>query len=651
MTMHNRLRPGLIPALFVFAIACSGDDPSKVDFNLTDEPVEAPDPNGLIILSEEGCVIDDDCTAGRFCFQNTCVRACETDADCSSGTCSPYGRCGDGSVAEALPGLRIVAFPDTVRTIAASEETVTFEFALNGNMPPEGIPYRVRRNDGLGDPGLIRYATGTNRFSVTLETGLARPSANHEARPVGLTLFSAIGNFDLMLMPQPAYEGEWLGELKIDSFGGGQGFDLRARITGNSIDGLALILPVSNSNLFSPRDDHNPERDYEKVPLVFRSQTNTYQALFTHEFRFEDGLFGDLRPRQVERTLRFDFDAQALAAGRLEGRFADIWRGLHNTQRTSGEREVGTIDFIGSFTFQRIGDLDRPANSFTVSTIQAPQPALNERGTLGGCENRFFNLEHFDVGEETYHCDGITSAEQFLAADAEAQASCALAMSTSVSMGDTTAKQIALYFAEQPGPQGLSFEAFLKACADDTDPVCMPSERSICAYELSAAAAQRIHRGNIDQTARANALLANLMVALADMSSEAFLARQIGAFYNDMEMRRQWLRAGAAPAVFLAAVEAANENLMLEWKAQVLDVHHDVFMSFFTQDAITFLARSVEGELPNERRRELLAEAGVLWRGYSEALQLAASRWNESVRDLARRREYVAFLKGRSLEL
>ncbi|MFU8805880.1 MAG: dickkopf-related protein, partial [Bradymonadaceae bacterium] len=648
---------GSIVALILVA-ACSGKDGEDDLTRLTDEPVEAPSERALALHSEEGCVIDDDCSAGLFCFQNTCARLCESDGECEAGSCSPRGRCtgaddADILIQNTLPGLEVVAFPDTIRTINSREDTVTFDFGLSGTIPHEGIPYRVRRNDDLGDPSRIRHITGTDTFSVTVETGLARPSSNHEARPVSLTIFSAIGDFDILLQPQPLFEGIWTGELSLDSFGGGQGFEISPRIIGNEIDDLSMVLTVSSSSLFSPRDNHDPERDYEMAPLVYRANTNTYQALFTYEYRFDEGLFGNLRARQVERSLRFDFDADALAAGRLEGRFADQWRGLHDGQRTSGAREVGTIDFIGSFFFDRADDLDRSASSFTVSSAQPPQPALIDRGTLGSCESSDFALEAFEVGDETYTCGDITTVNQFLqtTTSVEAQASCALALATSVSLGETTAKQIARYFAEEAGPQGLSFEAFLQSCADESDEVCSPSPRASCAYDLAASTAELIHRGNLDETARVNFLLAQLMVSLADMSQEAFLARQLGAFYTDMELRRQWLRASAAPAVFLAAVEAANEALMEDWRHQVLDVHHGVFMSFFTQDAITFLGRTVEGELANERRRETLAEAGVLWRGYSEALQLAAARWNESVRDAGTRTRHVEFLQSRSLEL
>src|SRR5690554_5067135 len=103
-------------------------------------------------------------------------------------------------------------------------------------------------------------------------------------------------------------------------------------------------------------------------------------------------------------------------------------------------------------------------------------------------------------------------------------------MSDVVSSGETMVDQIALYFLEEPSNPNLNFEEFLQACADETDDVCVLAPRAVCAFDLVSSVAQGVHRGNFDESAQVSAWLADLILVLADMSQEVFLARQLNAF-------------------------------------------------------------------------------------------------------------------------
>lgn len=648
-------RRWLVSACFlgvIFSVsACS--DPEKASYDpLTKTPVETPERRALKLESTSACAIDDDCAEGLFCFQQNCALVCTTDSECASGeTCSPRGRCsgeeGAVEVAHSLPELRVLSYPETIRVVGAGEETVTFDFGLNKNMPAEGVAYRVERSDGLGDPARIYHATGTNTFRVTVETGAAKAGS-----PVLLRVISAIGDFELLLQPDAEFEGAWGGTISVDNLGSTQKFELAAYILGDDVNALSMVLPVDSGTLFSPRDHHDPARDYERVALQYDAQLNVYQAVFVHEYRFEGSLFGELRARQVERTLRFDFDADQLKAGHLEGRVTDLWRGLYDGQRASGAREVGTVRYDGSFELSRVGGLPRAATDFVVGELTAPQPGLIERGKLDLCTNASFAVSDVQEGAETWSCAGITSVEAFRQASPGARASCALSVARAATQGETTSSQLAKFFAEEGGAQAVSFEQFLQACADDSDDLCQPSAQALCGYQLVSYAAEGVHRSNLgNDGARADALLSELMIALGEMSGEAFIARQLGAFYNDLALRKQWLQNQTAPALFLDAVESANVALLEDWTAQVLDVQHEVFTRFFSQDVLTFLSRPLNGDEPNARRAKLLEEASTLWRGYADALMLAASRWNEVVRDSGQRTMHARRLQQQALEL
>src|SRR5690554_307772 len=656
-TLHRSTLFYCLCALLLSLAGCSDDADSPEDKTPTPVgPVEAPEARAITVASTRGCAIDADCAEGLFCFQNRCAMVCETDADCAGGTCSERGRCiEDGQVVaveHTLPTLKVVQMPETVQVVSADDATARFEFGLDKSMPPEGIAYRVQRSDGLGDPTRVRYATGDKSFALTLETGAARPGTQTTAKPVSLTVFSAVGDFQLALEPEPTYQGAWVGEVVVDSFGGSRKLGLEAMIIEGSDDALSIVLPVGTGHLFSPRDDHDPARDYEMASLVYNNALGVYQAVFVNEFRFDAGIFGHLPARQVERTMRFDFDAAALGAGRLEGRFTDMWRGLYDSQRNSGAIEIATVRYDADFALTRLGELPKPASNYVIKTPLQAEPAHIARGELAACAADAFEVEPIVEDTQTWSCAGITSVDAFKLADPESRARCALTVARRAAEGETTGTQLARYFAEEGATNGLSFEQFLQDCADDSLDACQPSEQAHCAYELVAFASHGVNRTSLSQdTALADALLSDLMVAMVDLAQESFLARKLGAFYADVELRRQWLRGTAAPAVFLAAVETANQTLMQTWTAQVLDVQHEVFMQFFTPDVLTFLGRPVTGTEANEKRRSMLGEAGSLWRSYSDGLVLAAKRWDEVVRVQSEREAHAQILQQRALEL
>lgn len=642
-----------LAVLLLYLAACSGTEDKGAE---NTGPVEPGEQRALALSSNNGCVLDDDCAAGSFCFQRTCSSVCADDSDCDGGICSDRGRCideqGEQEIQGTIIGVKIKEFPNPVQVVKKNQASVTFEFGLTDHLPPEGLASRVWRSDDLSDPSRVRFLHGEDSFSISLPVGDASPDGENP-RPVSVTLFTALGDIDLVLVPEPALEGLWQGSVEVEQFGA-QAFPLEIHLIGDEPSSMKAALPLRQASLFSPRKPAQLRDEFETVELKYHSNLDAYQAIFHFPFELRDGIFADFEAGQVERILRFDFDAKALEEGRVEGRFLDRWEGLYNEQRSDGRIQRGALEYIGRVELHRTGSLPDQDAEYTSSTANfKPDPAPIERQAVQNCAASNFEVEPVERDDgQRWHCDEIDDVASFESASAQQRTLCALAVSHSASLNESTADQLSAFFAQDGSEPDISFEDFLKACADDDDPLCQPSTAAICAFDLIGYSAPDISADFFDEDPAMMRQLRNeLMMAFVEMSREAFLARQLGAFYTDMDLRRDWLRQSSAPTVFLNAVEEANKNLLEDWQERVLDIHQALFIDMFSTNALTFMSRPANDVDVNERRRGLLQEASTLWRSYAEALLLGARRWNDVLRDNADRKDRVEFLQQRANEL
>ena len=651
----------LMAALFLISFGCGGREESGDDGGA----VEAPPANSLLISSQGGCAVDEDCSAGYFCFQQSCAQVCSEDADCDGARCTERGRCTTGDagdvedieVPNTLVGVEIDAYPDPLAIVGDDDASITFEFGVDGQIPAQGVPYRLSRSDGESDDTRIQYAPGEgDSFSITVEPGAAAPQAS-EPQTVTLMIHTAVGTQEVALQPQPSLEGIWRGRLAIDEMGG-QEFPMELLVAGEEPEDMMVGLPVDRASLFTPHTDFETS-EHSFVELEYREHLNVYQAVLTSSFDLGDAVFADLDADQVERQFRFDFDADALDDGELVATVSDRWVGAHNGQDAEGQLEVGQLSFLGEVILERRDALpaDVDAQPAETDDENTPHSELIGATPIEACG---VGLDAFNAPEVTetiggdekaLNCDGIDSVADFEDGEPGARAECALAVTHEVYDEEMTADQINEYFAGE-GQQDVSFEDFLKACADSEDETCEPNERAVCAFELIGNASRDIRAEHFDDDHNYTGdLRRELMSSFIEMSRESFLARQLGAFYTDMELRRDWLRQGSAPAAFVSAIQDSNEALMDDWREEVLDVHRELFTSFFRPSAITFMGQPSGDADVNEQRRGLLQEATSLWRSYADALQLAARRWDEITDDEAQRNEHVDFLHQRAIEL
>ncbi len=654
---------GFFATLLIFASILSGgcDDDSAEEETIVES--ETLPVRSLELESDSGCSIDADCVIGTFCFQNFCSHECTSTPECKSGQeCSVRGRChatgSDDAAAgfvEGAPGLRVVAPPQTIFEMAPGDTSVKLSFEVKGDAPDGRISYRITQGGAAAGANQIHHAlVNDGRVEIEIEidaVGRATLFDGTVENPFhNISVATTVGIFDLALVPTGKLDGVWGGELSVENFGG-QAFEFELSLIGDTPDAMKVQMAVDSRSIFSPRNNNDSARRYEITDLVFNQALNRYQAIFKNEYRFSDGLFAGLPGRQVERSIRLDFDAVALRAGLVEGRFADSWRGLYDTQTQAGTEQVGQLSFTGSFEMGRVRD--RIGATPVVGTAPAASPVTLPRGDLGDCVNPdFATVAAVDVNGTNYSCATVSTLAEFKNAGPVERANCAIAYSTQVLNGVTTETQLGRYFGAGPGVGDPSFEDFLDACGDDENPVCVPSVEALCAFELTAYAANDITLANLNGDAlMANAIQAELLAQMSDSAHEAFLARQLGAFYADMNLRRDWLRNTAAPAVFLDAIEVKNLELLETWKTEVLDVQRDVFTHFFHKDALTLLGRATDGDAANAKRVKLLSEAGVLWHAYASALTLAADRWATIVRDETQRTVFVEYLQSRAVEL
>lgn len=650
--------------LLAVSAGCGGSEREPV----FDGTYEAQSERPMRIESAGGCRTTADCPDGRFCFQESCVFQCKEDADCADGdSCNALGQCGvelggeEGSsaralehtfdLAQALPDLEVVEKPATEVEVQAGQAEVTFTAKLSGVSPQEGIAYRVKRSDGLTDAARLQRSAPGDVFEFTLEAGRAAPDAEQPA-PVSATITSAVGDFDVLMRPAPTWEGAWNGQVELESLGG-QGLPLEIWVVGDGPETMKLALPVGAEQLFSPRDDYDENRGFEVAELSWKESLGVYQAVFEYEYRFENGAFADLPSGQIKRTLRLDVTKESLENGRIAGRVMDLWQGLYEAQSKTGIRQVGDLIQYGDFEVERTGELPVDAGALSVRASERnPDPALLNAGEPAGCGASSFAVDPVkDMQDEVkWGCDGIDSATSFSKADVEAQASCAMAVSTSVRQGKTTSEQLNDYFDSEASTD-VPFEDFLKACADDNDEACMPLEGAECAAELLGYAARDLRSKTVEDSARLTELQSAVMVEMEAMASEAFLARQLGAFFVDLETRREWLESAAAPEEFLSAVEENTRQMMEKWKKEVLDRQIGLLERFFTDHSLLVMARPVDGEDANRGRGKLLEQGGMLWRSAIGSMEEAARRWDRQVKDDMSRAKARGELGERAVEM
>ncbi|MFT5430105.1 MAG: hypothetical protein ACI9OJ_000778 [Myxococcota bacterium] len=664
-----RIQPKVVMALTLCAFAggCTDSESDAVDpvDDVSQTPVESEVSLSPISLSSTtACALDMDCADGTFCFQGRCAAECGEAVACGAGaSCSERGQCilsgkadnpasptGVPATPDVLPNLTIMTAPPWRQPVQSGQATVTLSITLSGDVPAAGVAYRVERTDDASTAGDVKHAMGAGpTFDITLDTRLADP-AQPDSAPVDIFIVTSAGTVGIGLVPERPIAGRYAGLANVALFGPhGLPLDVQlvtepAGATLSTAQNAWLLLPVGPTRLFAPRKALEGKADTVQALLTYDDFVDRWVATFDHEFRLPgDTVFSQAVPGQIRRQIRVELDAPE--GERITGEIKDTWTGFYNEVTSGGTQQLAVLNIVGSLELTRAGSA--PAFD-TLPTPNAPAPAdpkLLGNPDLSTCTDaHLLAAPDREIDGKVYSCAGVATISDFESTSTEAQSDCAVALGTQALAGDTTAAQITAFLDDTVmNPNGESFADFMKACASGEGGTCRPNSDVLCGRQLAAYA--YANQG----LELADAPL--LLDTYAELTREAFLGRQLGAFQTDADTRLKWLQTTDYPAIVTSAVRSTVETILDDWVANVLDVHMEVLSGQVDGSGLAMLSRKTTIPSSVERRKQLLLELTQTWRAAVDALAVATARWHELYQDADSRAERAAYVRGRMFDL
>jgi len=663
-------------------VGCSDEDtPQRASTT-----VSVPE-SRFVLDSTSGCLIDDDCRAGLFCFQGRCSSECAADAECRPGErCSAHGRCLDlekertvwkasnpplstslkrllgdeeatgsepppdwdeesaAAVGAQASQVKITVPPLSEIQVPPGTPFVEVSLETEAPVPDGAVLYRVELG-GAGSARSLR-AEGERQFKFQIPTGTAGSLDQPSVQRVDLV--TSVGGFPLTLVPAIGLTGLYAGDLAVRELGGAGvpiRFGLRVgprNATWENATSRSLLLPVSDGDLFSPVSFERgaPARWIER-PVEWDDQGKVWFARFAAPFSFGvDSQFAG--GAQVVRALRVEisgFDQQ-----RLLGAVADRWLGLFSTRTADGVPTPATVGLSGALTAFRMGPLPAEAAAAETGSASAERPPVGAPLPVPACSTEVFG-QLLAEARATHPgtCAGIGHATAFLEQPSAAKAACALALADQALLGPSTSAQVRDFLDEEtPNPGGLSFEEFLQRCAARQG-YCEPVPALECTEQLLAHAYQTQGAELPDAGA--------LLERFQKVAREGYLGRQLAAFQVDTATRLEWLKTSEAPLFLAAELKAYNEEILARWKAQVLDAHFDVLARQLSHPALEVLARQPTEASALSARGQMLLELAQTWQGAMESLQIATARWGALYQDTASREQAAALSRAHVFDL
>lgn len=658
--MYRNRTAFLSTACVVFLLAaCSGDGSGGFFYEVN---VQTPEAIPIEVASSTACALDLDCSEGLFCFQGRCARECGDEISCKSGlSCSNRGRClaadsssvasalspDDGSLVDNALGVKLTSKPQRTQQVPSGVNKI--EVVVDTSSVPSGgtLAYRVERTDDEGDPNLVLHSTGSTSFKLEILAGQASPDVEKPSA-VDIYVVTAAGAFRLTLIPQLPVSGTYTGYAYMNLFGQ-TGLPIDFQVVTNPPDASLesateawVVMPVGKEKLFSP---HEPLADAGDEQFMTRSLTKDaftgmWVATFVNEYRLGSGSMmaaGNILG-QVRRTIRLELEVDAGNDNLLTGSISDRWTGLYDHRPDFGDRIPANIVFEGALEMYRVGgasdytDVTPPKELGQGNPGPLPLPELDE------CQDTHLVVQ----ADGEFNCDGLTTIEEFGLASPEEQVGCAVAVARAAMSGKTTAMEIQA-FLDNSNTGEMSFAEFMGKCAAGTDGLCRPSSEILCSRQLVAHAYASLDGSvpGVDE----------LFAVYLDATREAFLGRQLGAFQTDAQTRLDWLKSSDYPAIVTSAVKDLISGLLDSWAENVLDVHLSVLSGQVDASVLAILSQSAENEDEAAQRQKFLMEVSQSWRGAADALELAATRWDQLFQDAKSRTQKANFVSQRMFDL
>ena len=617
-------------------------------------PFAPPPPLGetrwvLQYESTTACDIDADCAPGLFCFAEGCAAQCESDADCASAACDDRGRCEAVSeipkgIASRLPlappvtrmgAAQLLTPTQTFIDVAPGATEVTFTLRTSTDTSQSGgIAYRLHSAAMPSLNGRVIINDEATDHTITLPVGYDDLVAT-EGGQVDVEVITPIGTVPLILKSVLTVAGRYEGTLRLDGLGTeiplsfGIDGDMGALGTGVSnaflvvpADAAALLAPVALSQLPAANLTKEVRR-----PLVFDPAVGYWTTTFVNAYDIPSAeVFGELAATQVKRSLRFELKVESDRT--ITGSVADTWEGLYDAAQSDGSKRVASVLLGGSFSMKKTGDQPATTAPAYAVTANTPAPVLQQFAPSAEC------MAAADLLPE---CDERISATGRL--------DCAEGLSAVAAPSKTLTEVVAGLLAGDLY-EGKSFQDFLQQCAAGTISLCVPKPEALCAIEWKAYAFDAQPAGYSFDKEQLWASFGNLLL-------ETTGGPQLGAFFVDTDLRRDWLENAnyGSTAITSAAAAQLNANLMSEYVEKVVGPNQAALRGYLQPAAFAFLSRVPDTLDSIDQRDRLLISMVTSWTSTADAIALAAQRWNEIYRLDNERRVKAAELAAKLGEL
>ena len=636
---------------FLFRCAGEAGGPEVVAPPLVSAPIQ--------LVDATVCSIDADCNPGLSCFLGGCAAQCSDGSECASGECDVRGVCSistDKTGSPSLPagppsfrldGVAVVRAPDTVIEVAQGQQSVTVEIETTGAVLPQGgFSYRVDSSIDASLAARIFTSPDATTHRITLDTGL-RDAGEKLVKSVSIRIITPLGDIPLVLKAAPTIGGHYEGTLQIGGLGATvpvsfgiqtvrPTVDLVAsEFTGTGANKAYLVAFAGAKDVFAPVTpsdlptavEGEPQIEVVVAPLLYEADLDAWVATFENGFNIpEDESFGQLPDGQVKRELRYELHREL--DGSFTGSLSDRFTGLYDAAASDGSISPSEAIVGGTFSVERSGD--EPAAA--TDGVPVPSlPVIQGFALSADCEA---------LAAETADCATIGTFEGAYL--------CAEALSAGTLGQDNLIDVIAGLLSGEGAltESGATFEDFLAGCADGTEPLCVPSVEALCGIEMHAVAIGLAPGGWSEEKE-------NLWAGFSSLLLQTTGGPQLGAFYTDVGMRREWLENATygATAVTAAASAQLNARLMDDYFDQVVEVNARALRSYMAPSTFAFLSRGPDSPSAKDQRDQLLIAMVGSWTATADSLALAAQRWNELYRLDGQRAIKADLVAGRIREL
>ena len=633
-----------------------------------DEPqaseTEAAAP-GLAWGSDVACALDSDCATGTFCFQRTCVWECETDADCTDdGTCSDRSRCvAPGGTAQATSGLataqqaqtapardsavistgiEVTQWPPLRVPVLAGQVFIDLDIETSAPVPGGEIFYSVRADDSFGTLQAER-ATGETQFTLRVPTGAAGLEDDAAVAPV--LIATPFGERTVYLTPSAPRDGTYSGTFAATAFGGTPlPFQFSIQTEPERVATLAdatsatLAISTNVADLISlpldQADVRNGDLQWLRRPLTFEEDTGAWVATFAGDVD-SDALFGDGVYPHANRSFRVEISGEE--GETLRGAIADRWRGLYDRTTADGVRTPGVATISGRFVVDR-HDASAPIVAGIDADLVLTPPRLQDYPELNVCDAATMTALLADPDLAPEACGPLTTASGFEIAGPVRRAECAEAVANVARTQQSLSAQLLQWISPTDGvAPAESFREFIAGCASGDGGLCEPTANQLCARQLVAYA-----------IATADSSVTNagaLSEAYDALTREAYIGRQLVAFYLDTTTRLDWLRSSEAPEFLAAALQEYNESILREYQTGVLDAHLASVFGQLDAAGLAVLTHAQTDPDALATRATLLSDLINSWRASMDSLTLLATRWDVLYQNETQRTASAAYIR------